>query len=65
MNTKMLEVAIALLVVFVLLWSVWTFSKQRAQANHCSESLDGIAVKEGTSGRVVCIRRDGVLKVYK
>ena len=53
-----------LLIASVLMWTVWTFATHREQAKHCNESLAGLAVKEGTSGRIVCIRRDGVLKVY-
>lgn len=45
--------------------SVWSFATDRLQQRHCNESLGGLAVKEGSSGRVVCIRRDGVLKVYE
>jgi cytochrome b len=63
--TKLLNLAAAALVALVLCWAVWTFATQRAQVTHCKESLAGLAVKEGTSGRIVCIRRDGVLKVYE
>ena len=55
----------AALVAIVLGWAVWTLATQRAQVTHCKESLAGLAVKEGTSGRIVCIRRDVVLKVYE
>jgi hypothetical protein len=62
---RALEVGACILVATVLGWTVWTFATNRAQARHCNESLAGIAVKEGTTGRIVCVRRDGVLKVYE
>ena len=62
---RLLNVGAVALIAVVLGWAVWTFATQRAQVTHCKESLAGLAVKEGTSGRIVCIRRDGVLKVYE
>ena len=45
--------------------SVWRYAKESEQSRHCNEMLGGLAVREGSSGRVVCIRRDGVLRIYQ
>ena len=45
--------------------SVWRHSAEAANARHCNEMLDGLAVVDGSSGRVVCIKRDAVLQIYR
>jgi hypothetical protein len=62
---NVITVVCGIVVVALLGLSVWSFATDRAQTRHCNESIGGLAVKESTTGRVVCIRRDGVLKVYE
>jgi hypothetical protein len=59
--------AAVLIVVAVALFigaAAWRFGSERGDQRHCNEVLGGIAVKEGFSGRTVCIKRDSVLKIY-
>ncbi len=45
--------------------ATWRYAADAANAKHCNEMLEGLAVYEGQSGRVVCIRRDSVLRIYR
>lgn len=54
----------AVAVVAIMLAAAWKYAGDSAGARHCSQMLDGLAVIEGTTGSVVCLRRDVVLRKY-
>ena len=62
---KLIIYAAMAVITALLAWAVWTMGTRHAQIKHCHEILSGMAINEGASYRIVCIRNDGVLKVYE
>ena len=59
-------VGTSLSLIALVMWALITATATwHAEEKHCRETLSGIAVKEAASNRVICIRKDAVLRVYE
>lgn len=55
---------IAAVCVALVMAQVYKYGTERSQMEHCNDALGGVALKDGGSGKVICVRRDSVIKVY-